>query len=201
MKAKWYFGALIIALSVLGISSRNAASPNQEMVLNFADKNITSNEAQSAITLIKNQLLSLGATGIEVNELKSGKLHISYYCNTRAKTVKDFILSHTDLSIGCVQQKVPKTPKSKGEKDFKLDVFEIHKKAGPESGFDGKSILITKQDFDRFNKPYTYSFCKNFLAFNDFAPKTETFKRFKYIAISLENTLQNIQNVRAGPEC
>ncbi len=201
MKAKWYFGALLVILSVLGLSQHNAIQPNQEIVLNFADKNITSNEAQSTITLVKNQLLALGAQSITVQELKSGTLHISYFSNTKTNKVKNLLLKHANLEIGYVPlvgKKTSETPNN-SDKDFNFDVFEIQKNGNANSGFGGKSVLTFKQDLDRFYKPYVYKLLP-YKSLVLYKPHKVTIKKvFRYLAIALNGNLVNIQEVRAGP--
>ena len=55
MRNKWYVSALIFALAIVGISLEQVSVPNQEIVLQFADLEVTLDETQDAITQIKSQ--------------------------------------------------------------------------------------------------------------------------------------------------
>ena len=60
MKMKWYFGALIIVFTLLGVYQNRISVPNQEIVLQFTDVNITSDEAENTIEIVKEQLQAIG---------------------------------------------------------------------------------------------------------------------------------------------
>ncbi len=201
MKAKWYIGTLLIILSVLGLSQHKTVLPNQEIVLNFADKNITSSQAQDVIVLIKNRLRVLGAQSIKVQALKLGKLHISYFSTTKANSIKGLLLEHNHLETAyklLASKNTPDTPYNKADTHFKLDVFEIQKKSG-KVGFGGKYVLQYKQDLDRFNKPNDYSFQKyrSIVSYkvHEVAPHTT----YCCHTTTQDNNLLHVQEVRAGP--
>lgn len=200
MKVKWYLGALLIVLSVLGLSQYNGAHPNQEIILNFTDENTTSDEAQRAIVLVKNQLQSIGAASVKVHELNKGTLKITYYSPTDVSSVKNLLVNDKHLEVGYASHS--KQPKPLNEKDYKLEVYELQNNDLETSGLNGKCMLSAKQDFDRFHSPKVNTLYKKN---TQVAAANNTFKValkvFKAVESTIEKTSQDIPDVRAGPIC
>lgn len=198
MRTKWYFGALIVLISFLGIYQNRTTEPNQEIVLQFADVNITADEAQSAIVKVKAHLQALGANAVTVQQLQAGEIKISYYSTVAAQNIKNLLANDTSLHLGYTKQ-ATNTP-SKQSKDYKFDVFELYKSNPADSGFGGKHVLNTKQDYDRFFKPNVYAL----IVILDLPKNTlfieEAFKVFKSIAWSINKFTGSTHHVRAGPQ-
>ena len=95
---KWYFGALIVILTLFGVSQENLIVPNQEIVLQFSGAEVSSSQAQLAISSVKKQLETIGVSKVDIREEANGRLVISYYSDTTVANVKD-ILSTTTLAI------------------------------------------------------------------------------------------------------
>lgn len=202
MKKTWYFGALLILFTLLGFNQNYISEPNQEIVLKFSDVDITSDEAQSTIAHVKEQLLSIGVETVQVKELNEGQLKITYYSGEDIESIKKLLSADNRVEFSEPQKGNKNTsnfPSKDHEKEYKLDVFKIHKNSDSESGLGGKSVLSLKQDFDRFHNPKPYIF-KNEVGTNDVNTTVkEAFKVRRNIAIAIENTSRNIPEVRAGP--
>lgn len=203
MKTTWYFGALLILFISLGIYQNRISEPNQEIVLKFSDIDITSDEAQNAVVIVKEQLQDIGVNTIQVQELKDGQLKITYYSSVNIESVKKALSdgNHIDIEYASNNQyeNIPKFPSDKKTKNYKLDVFEIHKGNDLDSGLNGKFVLNLKQDYDRFYNPNGYIFNNEVDARHNSEIVKKALKIFKNIAIAIDNTSCNIQEVRAGP--
>ena len=203
MKTTWYFGALLILFISLGIYQNRISEPNQEIVLKFSDIDITSDEAQNTVVVVKKQLQAIGVNTIQVQELKEGQLKITYYSSVNIESVKKALSdgNHIDIEYASNNQyeNTPKFPSEKKTKNYKLDVFEIHKGNDLDSGLNGKFVLNLKQDFDRFYKQNVYIFNNEVDARHGNEIVNEALKIFKNIAIAIDNTSRNIPEVRAGP--
>ncbi|MFH4963957.1 hypothetical protein V8G69_03055 [Gaetbulibacter sp. M235] len=203
MKTTWYFGALLILFISLGIYQNRISEPNQEIVLKFSDIDITSDEAQNAVVIVKEQLQAIGVNTIQVQELKDGQLKITYYSSVNIESVKKALSdgNHIDIEYASNNQyeNTPKFPSEKKTKNYKLDVFEIHKGNDLDSGLNGKFVLNLKQDFDRFYKQNVYVFNNEIDARHGNEIANEALKILKNIAIAIDNTSRNIPEVRAGP--
>ena len=79
MKQKWYFGIFVLTLVLLGYGRQQVHVPNQEIVVQFLDAQVTTDVAQNAISKVKKQLHSIGIFNIQVRETAAGRLKITYY--------------------------------------------------------------------------------------------------------------------------
>ena len=71
MKLKRYIGALIIVLTLLVVGQHQISVPNQQIVLQFVD-DVSSDETQNAVALVKKQLRDIGADNIIVSDGEDG---------------------------------------------------------------------------------------------------------------------------------
>ena len=202
MKKTWYFGAFLILFTLLGFYQNQNSEPNQEIVLKFSDVDITSDEAQSAITLVKKQLQVIGVETVQVQELKEGQLKITYYSDEDVESIKKILSVDSMIEIGDASNNGNRNtsdfPSNKNKKDYKLDVFKISKSENSGSGLDGKCVLNLKQDYDRFHNPKIYLF-KNEIDANANKIVKVAFKVHINIAVAIDNISRNIPGVRAGP--
>ena len=53
--------------------------PNQEIVVQFDAKSVSTDEAQHAVSEITSQLKAIGVADVQVSELLNGKLKVTYY--------------------------------------------------------------------------------------------------------------------------
>ena len=204
MKKTWYFGALILIFTLLGVNQNRISEPNQEIVLQFSDVEITSEEVQSAIADVKKQLHTIGVDAFKVQELKDGQLKISYYSTAHISSIKDVLSKGSKLKIGFSSthddgNTSNNSSKNKKSKTYKFDVYEIQKSNDSKSGFDGKYVINIKQDFDRFYNPNIFVLHNHLDTKNENASVKVAFKVFKNIAIAIDDTSGNIPEVRAGP--
>ncbi|WP_034061777.1 hypothetical protein [Lacinutrix jangbogonensis] len=197
MNTKWYFGALIIILTLFGASQENLVVPNQEIVLQFSSVAVSSSEAQLTIANVKGQLETIGVSKVDIREEANGRLVISYYSDITVDNVKN-ILSTTTLAIdyasnGDNHSDLPK------ENTYNIDVFEISKSSDTGFGSSGKLIFELKQDYDRFSNPNVPVFA---LVINSTKKNIEVsvaYKQHKTIATAINNIPHEIPEGRAGP--
>ena len=203
MKTKWYFGALLIVFTLLGVYQNQVSEPNQQIVVQFTNVSITSDEAKSTITTLKKQLEALGATKVQVKDLKSGQLKITYYCDANVKNVKEILSNESHFALKYASNNTSKSSNKTSDKDsknYKFDVFEIHKTTDIQSGLDGKCVLNFKQDFDRFYNPNVYIFSEEINNKEKCYFVKVAYKIRRNIAITIDNISGNIPEVRAGPD-
>lgn len=199
MKKTWYFGALLIAFTFLGIYQNQFSEPNQEIVLKFTDVSITSDEAQSAIVTVKEQLQTVGISAIRVQELKEGQLKISYYSTVDVESIKKLLVEDGKIELSCSPKSTKDLPSEKTPKNYKLDVFEIHKNKDLASGLDGKYVFNLKQNNERFYNPSVHFFNNDVDAKNVNSIVKVAFKVSKNSIVEVDNTTGNIPEGRAGP--
>ncbi|MEM9681385.1 MAG: hypothetical protein AAF901_13765, partial [Bacteroidota bacterium] len=76
MKIRWYISFFVITVALLGIvSQQQVTPPNQELVLEFSDSEISSHDVEKAVTSLKAQLVAVGAENIIVSQ-EDGQLKL-----------------------------------------------------------------------------------------------------------------------------
>ena len=202
MKAKWYFSIIIIFLTLLGIHQEQTTVPNQEIVLQFVDDEVTNEEAQNAIVIIKEQLQAIGINNIQVGEQENGKLKIIYYSDANVESIKRILSKGKKIEIGYTSFNKEDTdfPSDKNQNEYEFDVYEIQS-VDTSFDFDGKYALELKQEYDRFSNPNIYTFAAVVNISEKCRIVKTAYKIHKSITFFTGNTLHNIPEVRAGPSC
>jgi hypothetical protein len=201
MKMKWYISTLIIALTAFGIYQNKISSPNQEILVQFGSDAVSIEQTQTAIANIKQQLQAFGVEVIQVKQSENGKLKIAYYSSNDVESIRKMLSEdhHLLLDYTNVEHHTGKFPSDKKSKTYNLDIYELHQSNDGSQGASGTSVLIVKQDYDRFFNPNVVLPC----AIID-AGKTNRFVKEAYkvnnaIAIAIDRTSRTIPEVRAGP--
>lgn len=204
MRAKWYLGTLILILAYFGVSQNKVALPNQEIVVQFANGKVSNTISQSTINTIKQQLVAIGVSNVEVKKLKNGQLKIRYYSDTDVISVRQTLLSQKSLSFNSNPKKnnhLPsKLPVENPLDNYNLDVFEIQK-GDSDSGLNGKYVLELKQEYIRFSNPNLQAFAATLVFNENYSEFKLSHTTSKTIEPSIENRSYNIPEVRAGPNC
>lgn len=200
MKLNKYIGTLILALTAFGIYQNKISSPNQEILIQFGSDGVSKEQTQTAVASIQRQLHAFGVGAIQVHQSESGTLKIAYYSSKDVESIKK-MLSENDcfiLDYALVDRTKNKLPSDKKSKNYNLDIYEIHKSTDG-NGSAGKSVLVVKQDFDRFLNP-NLVLCSNAIdtkEANQFVK--EAYKVNRSIAIGIDQIAHIIPEVRAGP--
>tara|TARA_R110002050_G_scaffold104052_5_gene213258 strand:+ start:24793 stop:25413 length:621 start_codon:yes stop_codon:yes gene_type:complete len=206
MKKRWYISTLVVILTFLGVVCHEQISvPNQEILLQFANIETTTNQAQKTIAIVKKQLQDLGVQNIQVAKIEKGSLRITYYSNTDVASIKEIFSKekHIVLDYSAFnQEEAPiKSPSNDDSFSYDLDVYEIENDNHSEPGLSGKYVLEPKLDNDRFFNPNVYLSANNIdIAEKDSIVKV-AYRIRRNITIAIDNTLHKIPEVRAGPIC
>jgi len=145
MFKKWYFGILTTAWALLVMVQQNTVVANQEIVLEFANVDINSPEAQRAIALVKNQLRTIGVKNPQLSqEFKNGKLKITYYIDSHIASVKRILSATQSITFDLVLQRPNEEESPTNEKDSKeytLTIYEVQKRTDRGSNFIVNQVL------------------------------------------------------------
>ena len=202
MNPKWCFSVLITILTLFGIQQSQITLPNQEIIVQFSDDEITSEEAHNAVTIVKEQLQFLGANNIQVEEGASGIYKISYYSDSDVASIKKIFSDDKDtvkLDYANHNQNEKSTdfPFDKDKKTYNLDVFEIQNASDADWDLEGISIIELKSENHRFFNPNVYASIES-VDDKERVVKI-ALKVSTHIAIAIDNTSYKIPEVRAGP--
>lgn len=202
MTTRKYISALIIVLTFLGVVyHQQNAIPNQEIVLQFTDVTLASDEAQNTIAIVKKQLQDIGVDNIKVIEGEDGNLKITYHSLTDASSIKRTLSKENKLQLGLNSNNQSNStfPIDEHSISFNLDVYEIQKSNDTDWSLAENSVLKVNSENDRFFNPNVFFTAIKTDAKEENATVKVTYKVRRNIAIAIDNTSHNIPEVRAGP--
>ncbi|MEM7087444.1 MAG: hypothetical protein AAF489_14755 [Bacteroidota bacterium] len=202
MQSKGYFSILFVILALIGISWEHTSKPNQEVVVQFNNSDVSCDEAQNAIAIVKLQLQGIGVENIQVVEEAGGRLKITYYSNMDVAVVKSIISDGEKLELSRVSfpqdEKSSELPSSEDSVSYELNVSELHKPTNSNVDGDG-FILELKSNHDRYVPPVVY------YTFSEIAVRDKNrIEKIAYavhrnMALVIDTSSHNIPEVRAGP--
>ena len=202
MKPKWYLSTFIVIVAFLGAGLQQFSVPNQEIVLQFEDQEISLVETENAITNIKKQLQDIGVEKIQVYKSDNGVLKISYFSEIDVVSIKKIFskekalkLSYPSLDLEEGTSKIPSKNKSN---TYQLDVFEIQKSIGNEGDSNGLVVELLPENDRSFNPDVYYSALMQDVRFKNKIEKV-AYIIYSNISIEIDNSSYNIPEVRAGP--
>jgi preprotein translocase subunit SecD len=204
MKARMHFSVLVLILTILGVVSQQQVSvPNQEIVLQFTNYEITSNDAQDAIAIVTKQLQDLGANNILVKDFSKGRLKITYYSIADVASIKRILSKEENLELGFTSSNLddeqPEFPSGKKPSNYDFDVYEIQKGNDTNWNLDGYVLEFNLENDQIFNPNVYFSINKIDIKETNRIVKI-SYRVNKNIAIAIDNTSHNIPEVRAGPK-
>ncbi|WP_053991377.1 hypothetical protein [Mangrovimonas sp. TPBH4] len=205
MNSRWYISTLIIILSLLGgiATKQHNPVPNQEIVLQFSNGDVSSVEAKTTIVKLTQQLQIAGVEHLKVSELQDGQLKITYYSEADVASIKKILTEDNLLELGYAgvehKSQSPKIPVKDSSVKYDLDVYEIHK--GDPSAFDlgGKMAVELKADHDRSFMAHESLSVDVFSIDTVSTDIKVAYKFYKNIALAIDNISKKIPEVRAGP--
>lgn len=204
MKSKWYIGTLFFILALLGISKHQIEVPNQEILVQFADNNVTLDITQTTIAIVKKQLQSIGADNIRVKELGLGRLKITYYSNINVSSIEKIFSEAKNLGLVNTSFEEEDEPgESRSDRDsngYKLDVSEIRNSFDLESDFNGYIVeLKLVLENERLYNTVVNCAMGEIVAWERNEIDKTAYILHRNIAIAIDNSSHYIPDVRAGP--
>ncbi len=202
MKPKWYLGAFIVIVTLLGAGLQQFSVPNQEIVLQFEDEEISLFETEQAIANVKKQLQDIGVEKIKVYKGSNGILKITYFSDVAVSSIKKIFSQEKALKLNypsiAIEEGTSKTPSDNKPNTYQLDVFEIQKSNGNEGDLNGLVIELLPENDRSFNPDVYYSALVQDVRFKNDVEKV-AYKIYSTLSIEIDNATYNIPEVRAGP--
>ena len=199
MKIKLHLGVVMVILMFLGTYIEHNLAPNQQIVIQFSNHQITSEEANSAAEALKQQLKDIGAKKLDIGEFNSGQLTITYYSDTDVMRIQK-VLTDDDLVLDYSLEN-ESNDKSIPEKEelYKFNVSEIQD--SPINNWDFEGTLVTELNHksDRYYFPKVKSAATK--------EELNTKSKILYSRFTISSVFQihkgkfayQIPEVRAGP--
>ncbi|MEW4924950.1 hypothetical protein [Algibacter sp. 2305UL17-15] len=204
MRIKKYISAIVILLALLGIVHQQQSTlPNQEIVLQFKNVDVTSDDAQNAIILVEKELQSIGVHNFQVKENQNGRLKITYYSDADVDAIKRILSKRIRAELGNSddEEEPSDFPFEEHTITYNLDVNEIHNGQDTDSGLEGITLQEFKPEAARFYNPKIVSSALQIHSYKATTISRVAFKVNKTIALAINDPLRNIPESRAGPVC
>jgi hypothetical protein len=202
MIARWCISAFIFLLTLFGVVSQQQISiPNQEIVLQFRDVDLTSEDAKHTISIVKAQLEALGVENIQVKAQGNGDLKISYYYDADISSIKEIFERKQNLVLDYQSENrnSSKVPIDGNHIAYNINVYEIQSSSYSDWNIDGAFSLEVKVKNDRYLDPNNYQ-AVGYLdscSFNRIVKVV--FKSQSHISHDIADALHSMPEVRAGP--
>jgi len=203
MNAKWYLSAIVSILTLLGINLEQSSVVNQEIVVQFIDDEVSCDQTQDAIAIVKKQLWDLGIENIQVQEKSEGTLKITYYSDIDVANIEKLLSQEKELNLDYASHSHGRTSNESPFKEetsrYNLNVSEILKNLDADPDVNGL-VLEQVAKSDRYFKPNLYSSFK----LSDVRERNRlekvSYTIYKNSAIAIDNSSNAIPEVRAGPQ-
>ena len=204
MRLKSYI--FVVLLAFIGVLSQHKnEAPNQEIVLQFHNAAIHSDDANVTIANIKRQLKLLGASNIHLKDQDNGTLRICYYSEKDVEFIKKIFSDDQALNIEIAESPenhLPfDVPSNAQELAYKLDVFEIQEKGPHHSDLNGVSISVLKLKTEPYFEPNKFIGTHHNCSYNITSYGINHLKPAFYVATFQQHLPQKTPQVRAGPIC
>ncbi len=202
MNFKGYLSTLIIILALFGINWEPSTMPNQEIVVEFDETDVSFDEAQSALAEVKHRLEQIGVKNIRVMKDADGRLKITYFSDVDIASVKQLLAEGDELFISSIATNDGDSPSQlPSEQDFtgyELNIFEIKKSTTFEIDLTGL-LFEPAPEVQKDVVPADH-FVANKVVFNtrDQIDKV-AFGIYGGKSLSIDNSAYIIPEVRAGP--
>ena len=203
MFKKHYISLLIVVISILGIASQKQVDlPNQEIVVQFDNINVTAEEVNEIISSIKLQLQELGVFEVSISDNNHGELKIAYHSNSDVSSIKNKLVKEGGLTLNLNKKSTKdtnRTPSNNDVVNYDLDVYEIQD-YNNNWDFNGINTSSITSKSDHLFNPNIY-FSTEVIAIKNNSVTRETYKVCSNVALLINEISHKIPEVRAGPIC
>ena len=155
MKTKLHLGILIVLMTFLGRYLETAIVPNQQIVVQFSDKDIAKEDAVNAIDVVREQLQGIGVAHLQIVHNGDGQLKITYYSESDVTQIQDILLKEEGFNIAydSGDNSSDKLPENKNVKDYELNISEIQNSNDSNWDFERTEVVELNQKSDSSYNP------------------------------------------------
>jgi len=200
MKTKWYFGTFIFLLSLFVVTQQQISIPNQEIVVQFSNDEVTLLETQNTIAIVKKQLQEAGAEKIKVQKGENGAIKISYFSTIDIVSIKKIFSEENNINFGVASifNTEESNNSNKDSDSYKLAIYEIQK--GDDLDLENNGFAVElKSNNDRFFSLEVYFINTEIDISKISKDEKVAYKIHRYLPVVKNNSSHIIPEVRAGP--
>lgn len=150
MKLKMRFGFAMALVMFLGIYLANHTVPNQQILVQFSNQQLTSDEIEASIEVLTERLHNLGVDQLQIGEYHNGQIKITYYSDSDVIRIQS-ILGHLENVVIEYTGDHPLTNgSSNDEQTIKINVTEIQNPITNNWDFEGTQVIELNQKSDQY---------------------------------------------------
>lgn len=200
---RWNITAIIVALAFFGISlDQSNTDPNQEILVQFNTDSISADQAQWAISDIKNQLRAIGVEDVQVSETLDGRLKVTYYSEVDVAVIKNLFYKKNKLQLAtapiCENEGTIPFPLSNDSNTYLVEVIQIQSDFNTDIGIQGVLVEV-KSASDQYVKPKVSLDATEVNFDLKYNVESELSTGYSSLSLFVENTTYRIPESRAGP--
>ena len=200
---RWNITALIVALAFIGISlDQSNTDPNQEILVQFNTDSISVDQAQQAVSDIKDQLKAIGVEDVQVSETSDGRLKVTYYSTVDVAVIKNLFYKHNRLQLGDPpsdeRDNSSKIPFTNDSNTYIVDVIQIQSDFNFDVSLQGLLVEV-KATNDQYVKPKVSLDALEVDFELKYNIESELSSGYSTISLVVDNATYKIPEVRAGP--
>ncbi len=201
MKTKLHFGILVILLAFLGTYLEQSTVPNQQIVIQFSDRDIAEEDAKSTIEIVKKQLQSIGAEHIQIVHSNNGQLKITYYSDSDVERIQNKLSKEVGFKFAYDSGEKNSTnfPENKSVKDYELNISEIQNSSNINWDFERTEIVVLNQKSEHSYNPKVNTSGEHINTEQSNKVINVAILVNNSVAIAIDNLSYKIPEVRAGP--
>ena len=201
MKTKLHFGILVVLLAFIGTYVERNTLPNQQIVIQFSDSEVSSEDTEKALKAIQTKLESVGVTHIQIGKKENGQLKIVYHSDTDVEHIQNVLFKTNNFKLAYQSQQDSSNqfPEHHSADDYKLNISEIKTDSGSDWGFEDAQIVEINQKTDRLSFPQSNNFSNTVSIQQTNCIYTIAILVINTVAIAIDNHSYKIPEVRAGP--
>lgn len=201
MKTKLHFGLLILLLAFFGRYLEQSIEPNQQIVIQFSDEDISEEAAESTIEAINERLQGIGAEHIQIGQSEKGQLKITYYSNTEVEHIQNILSKDESFKFTYSSDRQSSTdfPIDKTGRDYELNISEIQNNSDINWDFERTEVVELNQKSEHSYNTKVNTSGKQLTTEHNNSIVKVALKVNKTVTIVTDDRSYIIPEVRAGP--
>lgn len=201
MNVKWIYASIIVLLALVGTKVKQPIVPNQELLVHFDENAVIAGEVEDAVSIITNQLHTIGAQSIKVFKSANGIIRVTYFSDTEVTSIEQSFSKNAQRSLAyALSNPLQKQsfPLQEQLKSYKVAISKIS--PANDIAHSNKAIQIHfDPDVTRFYQPLVLGSAFIVNGLTKYSPEQATLKIQKGVVCSIDTFLYKIPEVRAGP--
>ena len=179
-----------------------STEPNQQIVIQFSNEDVSEEAAERTIEAIYKRLQGVDAEHIQIGQNENGQLKITYYSTTDVEHIQDILSKDENFKFAYSSDRQSSTdfPLDKTGKDYELNISEIQNNSDINWNFERTEVVELNQKSEHSFYPKVNASSEQLnTEHNNNSIIKVAIKINNAIATEIDNISYIIPEVRAGP--